>query len=383
MAEKQTVTEEVGNGLDEGGDLTPGTTFQSVRDTINASIKELEVDTDAHDTADISEDREVHSTDMATDDRDLAEKQEDLEPSPDDTKEETPEAEEVILAPTSWNKDDREGWEGLPRKIQETITRREEEQHKAISDMGREIGPLRAVIEEHQEYFQRRGVDPATSFKVLLQAENSLAYGTPQSKRQALEQIARDYGIPLDAKSPADQDEDDLADPDLAKAVAPITERLGRIEGQLTSRQQADDQAREDEAAQTSQRFFDDLEGMDPKDHPEVRYVKETLPQFQAMVGAELAAGRRLSVDNLKTIFRNAARATPGVYEAMQNDMAARAKAIPSPKADSKRVIKKVSSSVSSGAGGATHSKDLPKHESVRDTINRSIGELEGPGAIR
>ena len=294
------------------------------------------------------------------------------------------EEEEVILPPPSWNKDDRETFGKAPREIQEIVARRETERENGVRRLIGETAPLKAVADEYRDYFHKTGLTPDQSFRMLIAAEQSLRFGTPQEKASALQQIAREYGIGLPTGTPGGDTQDDLngyQDPDLERMLAPVTERLGRIEGQLTSRQEADETARKTEADATAERFFDDLEAADPAKMPSARYVEQVMPRFQSMVRIERASGRNLSVDDLKTVYEDAAWATPEVRQAMQADMAARETA--RQKATTRKV-KKVSSSASGGSGAPAHSKDPPENESARDTVRRMIAESESRGgAIR
>lgn len=355
---------------------------QSVGDSVRAAIESLQEQVDEP-AGEVVE--EVEATEPDPGEEPEPEEEHDGEPEP----EEEPEAEEadgdggkeepeeVILPPASWSKEDREHFAKLDKDVQKIVARREGERDRFVQANSRETAPVRAVLDEHADYFRQVGLDPATSIDYLIKAEKALRYGTPQAKREKYLEIARQYGIELPtATSPEPSEE--LADPDLAAALKPVVERLGTIEGQLSSRQQADDRTQEMEAANTASDFFSELEAMDPKQHPEVRYVQDVMPLFQAMVTAERQNGKSLDVNGLKRLYTDAAWGTPQVREAMQSDMAASQK----PKAEVRKKTVKRSSSASSGSGSPAHSEDLPEHETVRESIQRSIRQLEN-GAMR
>ena len=152
------------------------------------------------------------------------------------------------------------------------------------------------------------------------------------------------------------------------------SERFGRLESQFTSRQQADERARDDQANATAEQFFDELQAMKPEEAPEARYVEQVLPRFQSMVAAELKAGQPLDVEGLKTIYRDAAWSLPDVRDAMQNDIAARQKAA---EKTVTRTVRRVSSSASGSPGTSAHSDDMPEKMTVRESVQRAIAEEE------
>ena len=114
---------------------------------------------------------------------------------------------------------------------------------------------------------------------------------------------------------------------------------------------------------------------MDPKAHPEVRYMGDVMPRFQAMVAEERRNGAMLDAAGLMTLYSDAAWSLPNVRAAMQDDLSAK----PAPKEEPKTVkktVKKVSSSASSGSGSASHSEDLPDTMSVRESVERANAQL-------
>lgn len=307
--------------------------------------------------------------------------------------EEHEEPEEVILAPASWSKEDREVFDKLgslegdaaevARKALEVVARRETERDKLLSKNAQESGPLKAVVEEFGDYFRQIGVTPEQSFRGLVAAEQSLRFGTPQQKVEALQHIARSYGIEMPSQQPANgQAQDDaFVDPDLARIQSQMDERFGRFEAMLTENQQAQQAAKETEAKTTAQRFFDRLEGANPKELPEARYVNEVLPQLQVLVQAEPRDAGPPDADRLMELYRNAAWSIPGVRERVQQDMAQAQKA-----AEKKvvRTVRKESSSPAGGAGLSAHSEEAPLDESVDATIRRSMNQLaKAAGGLR
>lgn len=356
--------------------LPNGEDTVSVDDSIRAAIESLEaVEPDESDPPPVEEPEEIEPVEEPVEDPveeggDGAEAVEAVEEEPKEL--------EGVLPPASWSKEDREVFAKLEKPAQEIVARREQERDKFLLEKTREFAPVRQVMENHADYFQKVGIEPAHSIHYLIEAEKSLRFGTPKEKHDAFQKIARDYGIEL-PEAPSEETEE-YVDPNVAAIERRIGERLKGIESQLTSRQQAEETNQQTAANQTAEAFFNELGAMDPKQHPEVRYVEKVMPRFQAMVAEERNGGLSLDVNGLKRLYSDAAWSLPDVREAMQSDAASLKREA---KTVTKRVVKK-SSSASGGSGGAAHSEDLPENESVRETVQRAQRQLEREhGALR
>ena len=303
-------------------------------------------------------------------------------PSEDEEPKEEPV--EAVLAPASWSKDDRQVWDKLDRPAQEVIARREKERDDEIRRTKTKAGPLEAVADEFETYFRQIGVTPDQSFRGLLSAEQSLRFGTPQQKADTLKEIARQYGISMPSQPAKGEatDDSDFADPEAAAVLRSwVDERLGKIEGELTSRQQAEQTAQENAANATANRFFEELEKEDASKSPEVRYIADVTPRFLEMVEVDRKTHGTPDVARLRELFSDAAWSVPSVRERMTQDLTARQQ---TEQKTVKRTVRKVASSASGGTGTSAHSEEPDINESVQDTVKRSMAELEqARGALR
>lgn len=355
----------------------------SVRSSIEDAIKTLEpVETDETEVVveepveEVTE--EVEGESGAT----LPEAVEEQEET-EQASEEVEEVEEAILAPASWSKEDRDDWGEIPRKQQETIARREQERESAFTQRSQELAPLRNVVEANEDYFRQIGISPAESFSALLIAEKTLRTGTPQQKSDMLQRLARDYGadMPVTQVQPSEPQMDEFGfpiEPDQTQVIQQAVEQaIEPIRNDLQSRQFAEEQARQAQEAETaratSEQFFSELQGANPVERPEVRYIEEVLPQFDSMVARESANGVKLDAKALHGVFEAAAWATPTVRAKMLQDSTPTTEG---EKVVTKRTVRKASSPSSSAGRGSAHSDDVPLDESVRDTLRRSMDEL-------
>lgn len=348
----------------QNGEDTAVSVSESVREAIQ-SLQDVEEPVEPQEPV-------VEPTDLPED-----EPAEEPAEEPSEEPAEEPEAEpvEAVLAPASWSKEDREIFAKLDPEAQKIVARRESERDKALQDAKREpeADPLHKAANEFGDYFKQLGVTPDQSFRALIQAERALRFGTPEGKEMALRKIAQDYGIPLGAPAEADE-----ADPGLARIEKVVSERLGKIEGQLTSRQQAEDSTKQAAAEATAGQFFERLDSAKPDEFPEARYADQVMPRFQAMVTAELNNGTPLDVDGLVELYRGAAYSLPDVRDAIEGDKTARQEAArKAAESRTTRTVKKKSSSASGGSGVVAHSESQPDTMSVRESVRRSIKQLE------
>jgi hypothetical protein len=116
-----------------------------------------------------------------------------------------PDAEKVepatpaIDPPTSWSREMREKWTGLPPEAQQYIAQRESEAHSQISRLGQQVKafePVARSLEQYRPTFERNGMDYAQGIEALLAAQAML----DANPRAAIHEIARTYGVDLGAE---------------------------------------------------------------------------------------------------------------------------------------------------------------------------------------
>ena len=134
----------------------------------------------------------------------------------------------AIDAPVSWSAENKAKWGTLPPDIQAYIAQRDKESHEAISRAGQEIKayePIRGVIEQYADVFQRNGLQPHDAFGRMMAVEQMLA----QNPRAAIEQIAKAYGVDLQGTG----EQSANADP----RVAELEARLAKAESHLSAQE--------------------------------------------------------------------------------------------------------------------------------------------------
>lgn len=201
------------------------------RDSIESAWEEVEgkdesVDTevvDADDTVEENEDSTEDATEDSTegDEEDVDEPEEEEPTDAIETDEEEPESElDLRDAPSSWRKEEADKFGELPDWAQDYISLREDQMHRGLdmyktdAQKGRE---LERAFKPFDDYLSQVGYSREQAVSSLLNAEMQLRTGTPEQKAYALQKLANDYGVDLEATS----------------QMAPIDPRYSNLENQM------------------------------------------------------------------------------------------------------------------------------------------------------
>lgn len=157
----------------------------------------------------------------------------------------------AIQPPQSWSAEAKAKWATLPPDLQETVAKREREAHEAITRQGQElraVEPIRSVIEQHRDIFERNGVTPDDGIGRLLNAERMLS----QDPYTAIATIAQAYGVDLAQFAQGQQ-----AAGNVPPEVGQLHQRIAWLESQLSetanrvSQREQAEQSQQLQAAQT------------------------------------------------------------------------------------------------------------------------------------
>ena len=154
-----------------------------------------------------------------------------------------------------------------------------------------ELEPVKAVLDEHKELYQARGIPPAEAVRALFGAQKALQ----ERPYEAIQQLARDFGVDLTRfgqQQPITNDQ----------AINTALQRLEALERAHTEQQQQAEASRMAEINRQIATFKSD-----PK---HVHF-----PAVQKMMGALMTSGQ---ADDLATAYDMACRAHPQVFQAIQ-----------------------------------------------------------------
>jgi hypothetical protein len=109
----------------------------------------------------------------------------------------------------------------LPEELQEELLAAQDEMDEAFSErlerleeVENELGPISQVVDQWSGYLDQLGVDPATAFHALVQADYALRNGSPEQKQNYLAYLADTYGV---TGATQDQGSDEWVDPDVKR----------------------------------------------------------------------------------------------------------------------------------------------------------------------
>jgi len=206
----------------------------------------------------------------------------------------------AIEPPQSWTAEAKAQWAKLPPETQTYIAQREGEAHKAISSYGdrlKSYQPFDDVINQFKPDFDRRGVQPAQAFAVLLNAQRRL----DQNPVDGLVEIGVSYGIDLRPVLTGQQGSLPAADP----RVGQVEQRLAQLQQKLEQTTQQQERQAQAEAESTLKEFA--------KDKPHFEDVRKLMSSF-------LKEGHAQS---LQDAYDMAVHASPNVRARIQADQRA------------------------------------------------------------
>lgn len=189
----------------------------------------------------------------------------------------------AILPPASWSAEEKAEWTALPPKAQEVILRREREASQLISRQGTELKayePLRNVVEQNRDVFERNGIQPADGIGRLLAAERLLN----TDPMTAISQLAQAYGVDLTAFGrSSDGGNTDHSASVLHREIANLKRELAETKSHVMTREQR-------EAAQHSQTITTLIENF-AKDKPEWAGLEQDVYAELTGINANIDAG--------------------------------------------------------------------------------------------
>lgn len=261
-------------------------------------------------------------------------------PNADQTAEKVVEqAAPAIDAPISWSAEQKAKWGTLPPDLQAYIAQRDKESHEAITRAGQEIKayePIRGVIEQFKDTFQRNGLQPHDAFARMMAVEQMLE----QNPKSAIEQIAKAYGVSLQGQA-------EQTDTPENPRIAELESRLAKAESFLTAQQRQQVNAEQAVLAREIADFAKDR------------------PHFEAVRGIMAGLMQSGAAENLKDAYEMAIYANPTIRQATLAEDQQKAEA--KRKADEAERVKKAKQAAGVNVKGTPG--QAPSHRSLDDDL--------------
>lgn len=170
------------------------------------------------------------------------------------------EAQPAPIPPASWSVEAKSMFATLPPAAQAEIAKRETDVAKGFEERASQLKryePLETAIAPHRDRLALAGVDEGTYVRSLIAADEMLR--RPESRMQALAQIAQSYGIDLrQFAQPGQQQQPQQAQ--LPPVVQQLMRQVSTLESTLAQQASASEQAQRDQNLQAVRAF-----GADPK----------------------------------------------------------------------------------------------------------------------
>lgn len=211
-----------------------------------------------------------------------------------------------------------------------------------------ELAPVKDVLERHKPLYAARGISADQAVNALFEAQRMLETRPEES----IQVLARQYGVDLSKFAPPQQQ---AAQPPGDPNLAALVQKVQQLEGALTAREQAAEQAERVRIETSIQQF-----AADPK--------HSHFPTVRQAMGALMQAG---IANDMPTAYEMACRAHPDVYAAIQKaETEARTKADTSARTQAAAQAKAKAVSV---RGSPAVSGFTKPPESLRETIEAAF----------
>ncbi len=141
----------------------------------------------------------------------------------------------AISAPVSWSAEHKEAFKTLPPSMQQYVVQRDKETSEILSRQGNELSsfePIKSVIEQHADIFERNGLEFSDGLGRLLGAERFLE----QNPHAAIAQIAQAYGVDLRSYN-GQQQPQNSAEQALHQRIAQLEDQLNDTTGRIQQRE--------------------------------------------------------------------------------------------------------------------------------------------------
>lgn len=271
----------------------------------------------------------------------------------------------AIARPQSWSSDLDEFWASLPPERQEFLLKRESETHKKISELGQAVKATEHVkpqLEQLERVAQSNGIAPGEAIQRFLAADDFLK----RDPVAAIQWLAQSYRVDLSrlVHPQIGGDTPESANINaLHQEISQLKQQLYGVTNQITAREQAEMQAREQSLTQSIEKF---AEGKD--------YWSDIENEVVAQVHAiKLANPGKEPMEVLKEAHDRAIKLTPSVQEKLdksaKEEAAKKAQAEAKKKADEAK--RQASLNVKSSTGSTPKSTSKDMYSEMSDIYDR------------
>ena len=270
---------------------------------------------------------------------------------------------EAITPPQHWPKDFKEDFEKLPVEAQHLLYDRHKELEGDYTKKTQGLAKYRKrqeafdeILKPHMDDFSRAGMDEVGAVRQLLAAHDYLR----KDPKQAIQWLAKNYGVDM-SEVGMDTAEDEYADPQ----VKALQQQVAQLQGFLNQQQQTQMQSVQQDTQSMIDKF---ASAKDADGNPKYPHFEEVRDRMGVLIQGNQA-------QDLESAYEMAIYADPKLRQSLMDNYAA-TKTQKEVKTEAVKKAKKAQRSTVRG-NPTPAEKALPTGLSVRDTIMKSIQQLE------
>ena len=271
---------------------------------------------------------------------------------------------EAIAPPQHWPNDFKEQFEKMDATGQHLFMKRYKDLEGDYTKKTQSLAKYRKrqeafddILKPHMDDFSRAGMDEVGAVRQLLAAHDYLR----KDPKQAIQWLAKNYGVDMSEVGIDSTEEDDYADPQ----VKALQQQVAQLQGFLQNQQQTQMQS----VQQNTQSMIDQFAGeKDANGNPKHPHFDEVRDRMGVLIQGNQAP-------DLATAYDMAVYADPKLRQSLMDNYA-ETKTQKKVKTEAVAKAKKAQRSTVRG-NAAPAEKALPTGMSVRDTIMKSIQQLE------
>lgn len=270
---------------------------------------------------------------------------------------------EAITPPQHWPKDFKKDFEKLPVEAQHLLYDRHKELEGDYTKKTQGVAKYRKrqeafdeILKPHMDDFSRAGMDEVGAVRQLLAAHDYLR----KDPKQAIQWLAKNYGVDM-SEVGMDTAEDEYADPQ----VKALQQQVAQLQGFLNQQQQTQMQSVQQDTQSMIDKF---ASAKDADGNPKYPHFEEVRDRMGVLIQGNQA-------QDLESAYEMAIYADPKLRQSLMDNYAA-TKTQKEVKTEAVKKAKKAQRSTVRG-NPTPAEKALPTGLSVRDTIMKSIQQLE------
>ena len=270
---------------------------------------------------------------------------------------------EAITPPQHWPKSFKESFEKLPVEAQHLLYDRHKElegdytkKTQGVAKYRKRQEALDEIMKPYLADFQRLGMDEIGAVRQLFAAHDYLR----KDPKQAIQWLAKNYGVDM-SEVGIDTAEDEYADPQ----VKALQQQVAQLQGFLNQQQQTQMQSVQQDTQSMIDKF---ASAKDADGNPKYPHFEEVRDRMGVLIQGNQA-------QDLESAYEMAIYADPKLRQSLMDNYAA-TKTQKEVKTEAVKKAKKAQRSTVRG-NPTPAEKALPTGLSVRDTIMKSIQQLE------